>query len=60
MHFLKLEIFLLSQLAPALSVHDSFICHHRYAETGEMEKIMRRAFFEETGEQISKLDKERL
>jgi hypothetical protein len=44
--------------APSLPVHDSFICHHRYAETGEMEEIMRRAFFEEMNEQISKVDKE--
>ena len=44
--------------APSLPVHDSFICQHRYAETGEMEEIMRRAFFEEMDEQISKVDKE--
>ncbi|MDA9609465.1 hypothetical protein N9S42_00570 [Paracoccaceae bacterium] len=44
--------------APSLPVHDSFICHHGYAETGEMEEIMRKAFFEEMNEHISKVDKE--
>ena len=31
--------------APALPVHDSFILHHGYAETGEVEETMRRAFY---------------
>lgn len=31
--------------APALPVHDSFILHHAYAETGELEEAMRRAFY---------------
>ena len=31
--------------APALPVHDSFILHHAYAETGEVEEAMRRAFY---------------
>ena len=44
--------------APSLPVHDSFICHHGYAETGEMEEIMRKAFFEEMNEHISKVDTE--
>ena len=44
--------------APTLPVHDSFICHHGYAETGEIEEIMRKAFFEEMNEHISKVDKE--
>ena len=43
---------------PALAVHDSFIVHHGYAEKGEIEEIMRRAFYEEVGEHISKLDTE--
>ena len=30
--------------APALPVHDSFIVHHGYAEIGEVEETMRRAF----------------
>jgi len=44
--------------APSLPVHDSFICHHGYAETGEIEETMRKAFFEEMGEHISKVDTE--
>lgn len=44
--------------APALPVHDSFIVHHGYAWTGEIEEIMRRAYYEEVGEQISKVDTE--
>ena len=44
--------------APALPVHDSFIVHHGYAMTGEIEEIMRRAFFEVMGDHISKLDTE--
>jgi hypothetical protein len=44
--------------APALPVHDSFILHHGYGESGEVEEAMRRAFYEEVGEHISKIDKE--
>jgi hypothetical protein len=44
--------------APTLPVHDSFICHHGYAETGEIEETMKKAFFEEMGEHISKVDTE--
>lgn len=44
--------------APALPVHDSFIVHHGYAWTGEIEEIMRRAYYEEVGEQISKVETE--
>ena len=44
--------------APALPVHDSFILHHAYGESGEVEEAMRRAFYEEMGEHISKVDKE--
>ena len=44
--------------APALPEHDSFIVHHGYAWTGEIEEIMRRAYFEEVGEHISKVDTE--
>lgn len=44
--------------APALPVHDSFIVHHAYAELGEIEEIMRRAFYEEMREHISKVDTE--
>ena len=44
--------------APALPVHDSFILHHAYGESGEVEEAMRRAFYEEVGEHISKVDKE--
>ena len=44
--------------APALPVHDSFIVHHGYAETGDIEEIMRRSFYEEIGEHISKVDTE--
>jgi len=44
--------------APALPVHDSFIVHHGYAETGDIEEIMRRSFYEEIGEHISKVDSE--
>ena len=38
--------------APALPVHDSFICHHGSTTFGEMEEVMRRAFYEEMGEHI--------
>ena len=38
--------------APALPVHDSFILHHGYGETGEVEAAMRRAFHEAFGESI--------
>ena len=44
--------------APALPVHDSFILHHAYGESGEVEEAMRRAFYEEVGEHISKIDEE--
>ena len=44
--------------APALPIHDSFIVHHGYAETGDIEEIMRRSFYEEIGEHISKVDTE--
>ena len=44
--------------APALPVHDSFILYHAYGESGEVEDAMRRAFYEEMGEHISKIDKE--
>jgi hypothetical protein len=36
--------------APALPVHDSFILHHAYAESGEVEEAMRKAFYEEVVE----------
>jgi hypothetical protein len=44
--------------APALPVHDSFILHHAYGQSGEVEEAMRRAFYEEVGEHISKIDEE--
>ena len=44
--------------APALPIQDSFIVHHGYAEYGEIEEVMRRAFYEEMGEHISKVDTE--
>jgi len=44
--------------APALPIHDSFILHHAYGESGEVEEAMRRAFYEEVGEHISKIDEE--
>ena len=44
--------------APALPVHDSFILHHAYGESGEVEEAMHRAFYDEMGEPISKIDKE--
>ena len=44
--------------APALPVHDSFILHHAYGESGEVEDAMRRAFYEEVGNHISKIDEE--
>ena len=43
---------------PALPVHDSFMLHHAYGESGEVEEAMRRAFYEEVGEHISKIDDE--
>ena len=33
-------------------MHDSFILHHGYAESGEVEEAMRRAFHETFGESI--------
>ena len=44
--------------ALALPIHDSFILHHAYAELGEIEEVMRRAFYEEMGDHISKVDTE--
>jgi hypothetical protein len=44
--------------APALPVHDSFILHHGYGESGEVEEAMRRAFYDVMREPISKIDKE--
>ena len=44
--------------APALPIHDSFILHHAYGESGEVEEAMRRAFYEEVGNHISKIDEE--
>ena len=44
--------------APALPIHDSFILHHAYAELGEIEEVMRRAFYEEIEDHISKVDTE--
>ena len=41
-----------------LPIHDSFILHHAYAELGEIEEVMRRAFYEEMGDHISKVDTE--
>ena len=51
LHFAEMD-------APALPVHDSFILHHGYGESGEVEETMRRAFYEEVVEHISKIDKE--
>jgi hypothetical protein len=39
LHFAEMD-------APALPVHDSFILHHGYCESGEVEEAMRRAFYE--------------
>ena len=44
--------------APALPVHDSFILHHAYGESGEVEEAMHRAFYNEMDGPISKIDKE--
>ena len=44
--------------APALPVHDSFILHHAYGESGEVEEAMRRAFYDEMREPITKIDRE--
>jgi hypothetical protein len=38
--------------APALTVHDSFIVHHGYAKSVEIEEAMCRAFNEALGESI--------
>ena len=51
LHFAEMD-------APALPVHDSFILHHGYGESGEVEEAMRRAFYEEVGAHISKVDEE--
>ena len=51
LHFAEMD-------APALPVHDSFILHHGYGESGEVEEAMRRAFYEEVGQHISKIDEE--
>lgn len=45
LHFAEMDV-------PALPVHDSFVIHHGYAESGEMEEAMRRAFHETFGESI--------
>ena len=39
LHFAEMD-------APALPLHDSFILHHGYCESGEVEEAMRRAFYE--------------
>ena len=39
LHFAEMD-------APSLPVHDSFILHHGYCESGEVEEAMRRAFYE--------------
>ena len=44
--------------APALPLHDSFILHHAYGESGEVEEAMRRVFYDEVGNHISKIDEE--
>lgn len=46
--------------APALLLHDSFILHNAYGESGEVEKAMRRADYEKEGVHISKIDEELL
>lgn len=51
MHFAALD-------APALPVHDNFILHYSYAQTGEVEEALRRAFFDELYGHITKGDTE--
>ena len=41
-----------------MPVHDSFILHHAYGESGEVEEAMRRAFYDEMREPITKIDRE--
>ena len=54
----RIMLYFTEMNAPALPVHDSFILHHGYGESGEVEEAMRRAFYEEVGAHISKIDEE--
>jgi hypothetical protein len=38
--------------APALPIHDSFIMHHGFGTYGELEEVMRRAFYERFNKDI--------
>ena len=51
MHFAALD-------APSLLVHNSFVLHHSYAQTGEVEEALRRAFFDELYGHTTKGDTE--
>ena len=37
---------------PALPVHDSFIMHHAFGSSGELEEVMRRAYHNRNGRDI--------
>ena len=38
---------------PALPVHDSFIMHHAFGASGELEEAMRRAYYNRNGKDIN-------
>ena len=45
LHFSKMDY-------PALPVHDSFIMHHAFGSSGELEEAMRRAYYNRNGKDI--------
>lgn len=45
LHFAKMD-------APALPIHDSFIMHHGFGTYGELEEVMRKAFYERFNKDI--------
>jgi hypothetical protein len=45
---------------PVIPVHDSFIMHHGFGSTGELEETMRKAFYGVMGKQIDATEKVKL
>jgi len=45
LHFAKMDV-------PSLPIHDSFIMHHGFGTYGELEEVMRRAFYERFNKDI--------
>ena len=45
-------VFITLMDAPSLPIHDSFIMHHGFGTYGELEEVMRRAFYERFNKDI--------